>query len=131
MSASPQQRLVGLVKPYLNRWEDFYVTDRFGETIIELRTNIMVHRKNTAKSLFTHQSFMSAMSATAVPNIDFIREWLKNARKATQESINKGEYYVEKLINGEWQSVKAHFNQWIYYDRSERLMYGKVKGVKK
>jgi hypothetical protein len=72
---------------------------------------------------------MSAFQINAIPNLEFLKEWLKNARKATTKTISKGEYSVEKLINGEWQSVKAHFNRWIYYDRNEQLLCGKVKEI--
>ena len=116
------------VKMLLNPYEEFTITDNepgvFGY-VLRFKTSVYIHRKHTRKDKFIRHSTFQASVSTALPSIGFIREWIKNARKATLKLLNKGEYTEEDYINGEWQSVKAHYNQYIFYDRLTQRLIGR------
>lgn len=121
---------VGLL---LNDYEGFHLQqDMPGVSgyVMTLRTNLMVHIKHTGKNIFRPHTVYQATSMTAIPNTSFMETWIKNAREAAQNFINKGDYTDEKLVGGEWQRWKRKFNQWIYYDKKRNMLFGKVQTLK-
>lgn len=129
--SEPTKVLVQQVANLLRGYEEFrvYYPVSSYDCVMELRTEVMVHRKHTKRGLFVPNSVYQASSHTSLPNLDFIEAWLPNAREAAEKFISKGEFTVEKIINGEWQSVKAKYNQWIYYDHKNSAMIGEVQSI--
>lgn len=126
--------LVKQVEGLLNPYEEFTVTDNepgiFGY-VLRFKTNVYIHRKHTRKDLFIPHATFQASTSTALPSLQFMHEWLKNAREAAKKLLDKGEYTGEELISGEWQSVKRRYNQYIFHDRKNNRLIGKVRGVTK
>lgn len=111
-------------KPY----EDFTVQPDItsGGYIMNLRTNILVHRKWTKKNKYVPESFYQMAWFTDKPSEDFIDVWLPKAREAAEKLISKGEYTDEELIGGEFQTVKRNFNRWMYWDRQNHAVAGEL-----
>lgn len=132
MTVSKTSHLVKQVERLLNPYEEFTITDNepgiFGY-VLRFKTNVYIHRKHTRKDLFIPHSTFQASTSTALPNIQFMQEWLKNARIAAKKLLDKGEYTAEEKIGGEWQSVKRRYNQYVFYDRTEQRLTGEVQGV--
>lgn len=126
--------LVEQVERLLNPYEEFTITDNepgiFGY-VLRFKTNVYIHRKHTRKDLFIPHSTFQASTSTALPSIDFMQEWLRNARVASKKLLNKGEYPSEVHVGGEWQTVKRHYNQYVYHDRRNNRLVGKLKGLEK
>ena len=126
-SRSEPQALSNQVATLLSAYEDFRLNSDVPGLMgysMELLTTIYVHRKHTKRDLFKPQSFYVGSSTTALPSMGFIQEWLKHARQSTLERINKGEY-DEYQEDGSY--LKRHYNKWIYYDRRNNKLIGKVR----
>lgn len=132
MTKSRASSLVERVDSLLNPYEEFYVQQDYPGVmgyVITLKTHIYIHRKHTRKDLFIPHSVYQAGSFTVLPNMAFMREWLKNARRAAKKLINKGEYTTEERLGNQYMSVKRRYNQWIYYNRKERVLFGTLQVV--
>lgn len=124
---SEAQALSNQVDTLLRAYEQFFLQqDVSGVSgyAMQLRTNTYIHLKHTNKTLFRRHSVYMASSLTALPNIAFIKEWLKNGREASDKLLRKGEYQ-EYLDDGGYRLRK--FNQWFYYDGVNRKLVGEVQ----
>ncbi len=129
LTKSKESVLTELVEPLLNPYEEFTISADYPGVhgyVLHFRTNTYIHRKHTPKALFIPHSVYNASTTTALPSVGFIEALLKNTRIAAKNFLDKGDYTGEEIISGEWQSVKRKYNQWIYYDRKNQRLIGKV-----
>lgn len=134
LTKNKTQLLMGWVGSLTNPYDEFTVQQDYPGIegyILNLKTNVYIHRKHTSRDLFVPHSVYQVTSCTALPSKGFMKEWLKNAREASQKFLNKGDYSVEEYIGGEWQSVKRKYNRWIYYDRHNQALFGEVHRLPK
>lgn len=97
----------------------------------QLRSAVMVHQKHTKKGQFRQHEVFQGAQFTDLPPFEFFKLWLEKARKAAERHINLGEGSEQKIINGEWQTVKYKYDRWVYYDHKNQATIGEVRSVTK
>lgn len=125
LTRSIESVFIEKVRLMLNDYEEFHIQQPMGyaDYQMTLKTNVMIHRSHTKKDVFFPHSIYQGTSITVIPNAQFMKYWVKNAREAAQKFLDKGEYTT---TDEEGSTLKRKFNKWMYYDNKRRLLIGTV-----